>query len=269
MSLVSSIPKIWNTTRGYATRIAKVAPEAILGTGSEVAGAAMRSTKGSLLTKAKAGFKAVEKTAAKGSFLSRLGKNLNPINLFKSLKSSTAAGARIAAKAGKSKIWGGIKGLTKGLGKKMPFIGAALMVACEIPNIWSATKEQGIGAGIKETVKATGRLAGGAAGAAIGSAICPGIGTLVGWVAGEWLTSKVVGKTYTEKKYEAEEQMLAEYEAQQAAQAQQPTFTGAPDPYNYNPNNYNPYNFNPYGYNGFGTNPYSNDIMMQQMNFLA
>ena len=77
----------------------------------------------------------------------------------------------------------------KVLAKKMPLIGNLMLIAFELPNIIKATKEQGIGQGIAEVAKAGSRLGGAALGAAIGSAFGP-IGSLVGWVAGEWLTGK-------------------------------------------------------------------------------
>ncbi len=264
MGLVSFAPRLVK----YGKRVLNVYPEFVLGTGSDVVGAAMRSQKGSVLNKAKAGFKALEddiaaKQLSKGGFFRRLGANLNPKNLWKSLNESRKAGVAAAKSAHKSAFWGGTKGFFKGIGKKMPFIGAVLTLAFELPNIWTATKEQGIGTGLKETAKTASRLTGGAIGGAIGAAVGGPIGAMVGWVAGEWLTGKVVGKTYSEKKMEAEEaavQAQAEYETPQTYQ--QPPFQG--NPYAYNPNPYSGMT-NPL-YNDYA-NPYANDIMMQQMGF--
>ncbi len=197
MGLLSIVPKLF----GYAKRAVKAAPEFILGTGSETVGAAMRAKKGSIFTKAKAGALALEKDIAKkslqGGFFKRTVKNL--ITTPKSLIHGTKVGARAAKIAGKSSFLGGLKGLGKGIAKKMPFIGALLTIGFELPNIFKAGNKEGTGEALKETGKAVGRLAGGAAGAAIGSAICPGIGTLIGWVAGEWLTGKLIGPSYQEK----------------------------------------------------------------------
>lgn len=207
----------------YGKKVCNLAPELILGTGSETMGKAMRSAKGSIFIKADAGVKALEKhvavrKAAQGGFFKRLGKDLisTPKDLFKSTKFA----ANAAKVAGKSSIWGGIKGFFKGVAKKMPFIGAVLTIACEIPNIVTTAKDQGAGAALLEAGKSAARLGGGALGAAIGSAICPGIGSIVGWIVGEWLTSKVVGKSYTEQKEEAQEQMAEaqSLEEQQAAE---------------------------------------------------
>lgn len=262
MGLVSMIPK--TRVFNYAKRIANVAPEMMLGTGSDLIGEAARNTKGSLYTKAKAGFLALEQDViakqAQGGFFKRLFNNLKSTP--KDIGKAAKEGFNAAKLAGKNSIWGGTKGFFKGISKKMPFIGAILTVAFELPNIWTATKEQGVGQGIKEVGKAGCRLAGGAVGAAIGSAICPGIGSLIGWIAGDWLTSKVVGKSYTEQKMDAEIQ-AQELAQQQTQQSQQTTFTGNP----YETGMTNPmYGYN-YGYNDMANNPYADDIMMQQLNF--
>ena len=200
-------------------RVIKVLPDLVLGNGAETAGQAIRTTiknKGSIFEAAKEGVKATEKlsvaaSGAKIGFFTRVTSNIGRISTL------TKAGIRAGgAKAGFfGKILGGTKGFFKGLGKNMPLIGALMTIAFEIPNVIKASKEQGIGQGVKEVAKAGARLAGGGIGAAIGSAICPGFGTCIGWMVGEWLTGKVVGKTYSEKVAEAE------YEAQMAAEQQQ------------------------------------------------
>ena len=147
------------------------------------------------------------------------------------------------------------------------------MVASEIPNIWKATKEEGIGQGAVEVAKAGGRLAGGALGSAVGTAICPGIGSLVGWIAGEWLASKVVGKSYTEKQEElAQKQQEALALAQQMGMVPQGTNpqNGAQNPYDNGfpaTNPFVPYQ-NPYDMMNGGyyyNTPYSDDIMMNNL----
>jgi hypothetical protein len=278
-------------------RVAKVLPDLVLGNGAETAGEAIRTTiknKGSIFTAAKDGIKAVE-TAGKGlSFWARMTKN---IGMIKSIPIEAVKNAGVAGKGIFGKAWAGIKGFGKGIGKNMPLIGALMMIGFEIPNIVKASKEQGIGQGVKEIAKAGSRLCGGGIGAAIGSAICPGIGTMIGWIAGEWLTGKVVGKSYSEKVAEAEyeAQMAAEqaqqqgyvpqeqvvypeqvaYQpAQQPVQTTQPSFQGNP----YQQTAYsqgavtNPFEqilnnnavSNPYGGNTFG---YSGDIFAQNIDF--
>lgn len=253
-------------------RIAKVLPEAVFGNGAEVAGKAIREAnntlnttgkqvKASLYTKAKAGFLALEKDITnkqklEGNFLKRITSNIGEITRL------PKAEYQAAKLAGKSGIWAGTKGFFKGISKNMPFIGAVTTLLFELPNIFTATKEQGIGQGVKETLKAGSRLVGGATGAVIGSAICPGIGTMIGWVVGDMLTGMVVGKSYTEKKAE----QLAELEEAMVQTQNKPQQTGAPS-FNGQEFNETPYYQNPmYAYNN-GLDNYSDDIMMQGMNF--
>lgn len=192
----------------YGSKALKLAPEAIFGTGTEVAGKAMRKTSGSIFAKAEAGVRALEKDVAKkstqGGFFSRLWKNVKSFapDVFHKYPK---VGIRAAKIAGKSTTLGALKGVVKGVAKKLPFIGAIATVAFEIPNIIETAKDKGIMAATGEVLKSSARLGGGAAGAAIGSAICPGIGSVVGWVVGEWLTGMVVGKSYSEQKAEAQE----------------------------------------------------------------
>ena len=217
-------------------RVVKVLPDLVLGNGAEVAGKAIKTTiknKGSIFQAAKEGIKATEKlsvaaSGAKIGFFTRITSNIG------SIAKLTKAGAKLGAKKGIfASIVGGTKGFFKGLGKNMPLIGALMTIAFEIPNVVKASKEQGIGQGIKEVAKAGARLAGGGIGAAFGSAICPGIGTCIGWMVGEWLTSKVVGKTYSEKVAQAEYE--AQLAAEQAAATQQQVQVQPQVPFQGNP----------------------------------
>lgn len=189
----------------YGRRALNVAPEFLLGDSSEVIGNAMRKQKGSIFEKAKAGAKALEadvlaKQKLQGGFAKRVIKNLDP----RIYGGFAKEGAKAAKLAGKNKFIGGLKGLGKGIAKKMPFIGAALTIAFEAPNLYTAFKEGGFKAGMKEVGGATIELGCMAAGAAIGSAICPGIGTIIGGILGAIGGSLLRGKTYSEKKAEAE-----------------------------------------------------------------
>lgn len=190
-------------------RAIKAAPDFIFGTGSDVGAKAMKATKGSIFTKMKAGAKAIvkdsEAAAAKGgNFFKRVYKGL------KTTPSAVAKGAKVGSRAakiaGKSSFLGGLKGSLKAIGKRMPLIGSALCVAFEIPNIWSAAKDEGIGTALKETGKAVARLAGGAAGATLGTFLGGPLGSIAGFAAGEWLVGKLTGDTYSDKK-----EFLAEY----------------------------------------------------------
>ena len=98
------------------------------------------------------------------------------------------------------------KAVFKQLGKRMPLLGVLLTIGFEVPNIVSAFKDKGLVGGLVETGKSTARLAGATAGFAIGQALIPIpiVGGLIGAIAGDWLVSKVVGKSHSEKKAEAE-----------------------------------------------------------------
>ena len=97
-----------------------------------------------------------------------------------------------------------------------PLLGYGLLVGFELPNIIKATWEDGAITGAVEAGKSTARLAGGSLGAAIGTAVFPGLGTLigsiVGWTAGEMITSKIVGKSYTEKKLAQEQELMQKFQ---------------------------------------------------------
>ncbi len=259
MGLVTMIPKLFN----YGKRAVKAYPYMVFGNSSHTFVNAVKNAP--VKDALKIGGRAVEAEiaatkAAQGGFFKAALKSVK--NIPRTLAVYTKRGSRLAKAAGKSGIWGGIKGFFKGVGKKMPLIGNILLVASYVPNIITATKEQGIGAGVKETLKSAAGLGGAAIGAAVGGLLGP-VGSLVGFVAGEWLTSKIVGKSYTEKKAEQEQKAqeelaaLQQYQQQQAQMGAQIPFQGS-----------NPYMSNPYAYDPYGAaNPYANDIMMQQMPF--
>lgn len=214
---VSSATKAVSSNAGSifskAKRVVKAAPDFIFGTGSDVGARAMKATKGGFFTKLKGGLKAVvkdsEKASAKGgNFFKRLYNGIKSIP--SAINNGRKVGVRAAKIKGTSKFMGGLKGIFKGVAKKMPLIGSALCVAFEIPNIWSAAKEEGIGTALKETGKAVARLAGGAAGAMVGT-FCGGpIGGIAGFAAGEWLVGKLTGDSYSDKKEYLAEQGIDE-----------------------------------------------------------
>jgi gas vesicle protein len=214
MSLASLLVKGASKALGYGKRIAKVAPDFLLGETSDVVGGAMRHTKGSLFTKGKAGFHALEKHVARqsknGSFFTRVVRNLKTTP--SALKNGYKTAAATAKAAGKSGVIAGAKGAGKALLKKMPLIGAVLTIGLEVPNIVKAFKDGGFKAGMKEIGGAGVELGCMAGGAAIGSAICPGIGTAIGAVVGGIVGMFARGKTHSEKK--AEEEALAQQQAQ-------------------------------------------------------
>lgn len=128
--------------------------------------------------------------------------------------------------------WGKTKGVFKVLGKRMPVIGGALMVAFELPNILSAFKDKGLVGGVLEIGKSAVRLTGFMGGMAIGTAFGGIIGGLAGGFVGDWLVSRIVGKSHSEEKAEAEEMAMAQQAQLQAMMQQNPqyaqAFTGNP-----------------------------------------
>ncbi len=124
---------------------------------------------------------------------------------------------------GTGSVFSKAKGIGKALSKRMPLIGVGLTLAFELPNIFSAFKDKGFVGGIAEAGKSTARLGGFMTGMALGQALIPipVLGGIIGGMAGDWLVSKVVGKSHSEQKAEAEE--IAQ--AQQGQQMQQQTAT--------------------------------------------
>ena len=142
--------------------------------------------------------------------------------------------------------WQSAKGLSLGkklktvwqpILKRVPILGNALMLAFSIPTIWQATKDEGLLGGALEAGKEVSKLTAGALGAAIGTAICPIplVGSIGGWIAGGWLMSKVVGKSYLEKKQAAEEQKQELSQTTGTNQTTTPQFDMTTDMYENNP----------------------------------
>ena len=269
MVSISGITGVLKGAYKYGKQILKATPELTFGTSAEKVGQAMRNTyktSQSLTQTAQVGWKEIEKVSSKGNFLSKTWKNLK--NFIPDIKSKVLAGVRLAEKNGGNKILGALKGLGKGIGKKLPFIFAAITLVTEIPNIVKATKEKGIFQGIKETIKPIVRLAGAGIGAAIGTAIMPVGGSLVGWIAGEWLAGKLVGKSYTEEQAEKEaqrEEIIAEMQQEGLMPQQACPQTSAYPQMGTFPQQ-NPFGTNPL-YNMPSSNQYADDIFMKQMNF--
>ena len=90
----------------------------------------------------------------------------------------------------------------------MPLIGALLTVAVELPNIFKATKNEGLLTGAGETAKAAARLGLSTVCGAITQALIPVpfLGGMIGFVAGDMLGRFIFGKSYTEKQMAKNEQ---------------------------------------------------------------
>ncbi len=198
-------------------RAIKISPNYILGNGHEVFGkqfastmkASARATDLNWFQRFGLSFKKAGKAAERAS----QGKGCKEIwqdvrTIPNGIKTATVDGYK-AGTSTLGKLGGGVKGFFKGIGTKLPVIGSMLMLAFELPNIVKATANEGIVSGAAETVKAGAKLAGGLTGAAIGQAIIPIplVGGLVGWLAGEWLASKVVGKSYSERQAQQDEKV--------------------------------------------------------------
>ena len=117
------------------------------------------------------------------------------------------------------------KGIGGAIGKRLPLIFAAF----ELPNIFSAFKDNGIVGGCTEILKSGTKLAGGMAGFLVGQALIPIplVGGLIGAFGAGWLIDKIVGKSHTEKKEEAEalaqqQQEATNFLAQQPQQSLTP-----------------------------------------------
>lgn len=227
MTLISAVNlgRLWN----YAKRGVKMAPDFALGTGGEAftnsLRTAVRGTKDAATgkyvggtgykdfwTKLKDAFKASEAhnnnlIQQEGGFFKAMKKNL--LDIPSSIRNGWTAGGAAAKAAGKSGLWGSIKGVAKSFGSKMPLIGSLIFLAFETPNIVKATMNGGIVDGAAEFVKAGARAVGSMAGFCIGQALCPIpiVGGIIGGLVGEWLTSKIVGKSYSEKQAEQEEKL--------------------------------------------------------------
>jgi hypothetical protein len=289
MGIVSGIGKVFTQyvpkAVKYSVRAAKVSPYIIFdNAGEKAVKIASKVTKGADETWTQAIWKAIKKggkaaesraaaakRAAHGNMLKQGLLNIKSIPSV--IKKSTVSAFQNSTRTGLGKVFDGTKGFFKGIGKKLPLIGNLLLVGFEIPNIVKATKEKGIGQGVIETGKTGVRLTVATLGAAIGGAAIPVVGGLVGFIAGEWLASKVIGKTYSEKKAESEEetQKLAELQQSQSTQTQaQQTVTnnsnismqgGMTYPQqNGVTNPFSSFNLNSY-------DPYANDIMAQGINF--
>jgi len=282
MVSISGLMNVGKQVYKYGKIVVKAAPELTFGTSAEKVGSALSkaaSSGASLKETAKAGLDAAQKYS-KGNFFAKMWKNLT--HLIPDIGKKMSQGAKVYERLGKNKFLGRLNGLAKGIGKKLPFIFAALYLVGEVPNIIKATKEKGIWQGIKETAKPVAKLTGAGVGAAIGSAICPGIGSMIGWFAGEWLAGRIIGKSYSEEqadKEQIQQETIAQLQeqgvipAQASPQQPQNPYTPADTTNPVQPQNpYQPYPgmTNPFGpmSNPFGTQTsYQNDIMTQNLPF--
>ena len=240
--------------KGYGKRAAKLYPSFVSGTANDIMAATMknriknRAANESWIKAVKNGFKdgvlAAEKFNNKniarngGSVWKNIKYNLSTIP--DKIAQGWRVGGQNAVRHGKNKLWGNFKGIFKGIGTRMPLIGTLLLAATSLPDIFKATANEGIVSGSAEVVKVAARVGGGTLAAAVGTALLGPIGGLVGYAVGDWITSKIVGKSYSERKYDQEQKIAEEVEkratekaAEVAATAgyQQVPFTGGYNPF--------------------------------------
>lgn len=233
--------RAWN----YIKRGAQMAPDFVLGTGNEaftktltdsfygkIAKETGKRSGGlhfkNFWTQLKNAAKEAEKnnlkqiTKQKGNFKYLKNMLYQTKTIPTRMKAGWRLGAYKAGIAGKTKWLGGLKGSIGALGKRLPLLAGLFAIAVELPNIWSATKDEGIFGGLAETAKTATRVTSGMVGGAIGAALLspipvvgPILGSIVGYMAGDALASLVTGKSHTEKKIAAQNQ--AKQEQQQSS----------------------------------------------------
>ena len=156
----------------------------------------------------------------------------------------------------------------------------------ETGNIYRAFTDEkgGLFTGALEVGKTTARILGGTIGGILGSAFIPipFLGPILGYMGGEWLTGRVVGKTFTETSSETSSEREAgggsrTFEQAQAAAAAAmagaaPTadeaaanYAQAHPQYTQIPSANNTYSYNPFSNNLSGYNNYADDFMAQSI----
>ena len=204
--------------------------KSIFGKGNEFA---LKNSK----TKISAGWDALKKDALK-TMNSKKGVWASLASFGKSLISKPKAGIRAvkiaAAKAGKTAgFWAKTGGALKGLGKamsKLPIVGTIIAVGCEVPDIYDAFKRGGAWEGTKQIFKSSAKIVGFAAGTALGTVIGGPIGGIIGGLIGDMLVIKLIGGSYSENHPEETEEteqteQTQESEQQEAVEPQEATST--------------------------------------------
>lgn len=217
----TSLSNAWR----YVRRAAKIAPDFIVGTGNEkfsktladsfrgVKGADGKRTGGLYFKKFWTQFKEAIKASEKhnksvrnlhGGFWKDMWYQLKTTP--KLIGKGWNVGSKAATAASKNAFLGGLKGSLGAIGKRLPLLGGVMLLAAEIKNINGGMKEGGIVGGAKEAGKSVARVGAGMLGLAIGTALIPVpvVGSIVGYMAGDFLAKLVVGKNYSERKAEAE-----------------------------------------------------------------
>ena len=207
------------TTLDSAVSYMKMYPEFVFGTGYEKFSQELRTNwknaKESGLTwnNAKDAFRdAFEATKAdndaliqqNGGFFKSMKKSL--MSIFPDIKTGWKEAGEAAEAASKTKFWAQLKSVGKVLGERMPLIAALGTLIVEAPNIFKATKDEGLLTGVGETAKTAGRLGLSTVCGAITQALIPVpfLGGMIGFIAGDMLGRFIFGKSYTEKQAQKE-----------------------------------------------------------------
>lgn len=250
MGLGTVIGKIF--TKGFAKKAGRLYLDVVFGTGCETF---EKSIKGSIFKNVPKGklykgadfngfwgkmgnaVEAMSKeeaavAAKNGGFLKNMWYQLRttPRYLWKSFKS----GSRFAKAAGKSGFMGGLKCFGKAFMKRMPLIGGVMMLAGHVPNIVSAFKNDGFGAGMKEIGKSIGKLGLDMAGFVVGQALIPipFVGGIIGSIVLGGLGNLIFGKGHKEKMAERKAQGQQTTQNVPNGQYQTPSYTTNPQQQN-------------------------------------
>lgn len=147
----------------------------------------------STLAKLKGGLKGLAKTAG------------TAIKTAWTTGSTAAATGKYLSKLGKfGKFLGGLGGVLKPL-CKMPVLASIITLGLEMPDICRAFSDGGFVEGIKQLGKSGAKITIATAVGALGTVVGGPVGGIVGYVAGEALSSWIFGKSYNELHPKAEE----------------------------------------------------------------
>lgn len=158
------------------------------------------------------------RTGGAGIFNKEIGKNISKswesalaakgnVSFWESTKATfRSIGPDFKAAAKTPGAWAKTKSIFGTITKRMPLIGNILTLGFEIPNIYRAFRDGGIGTGIGETFKAAAKLGVFSIGMTIGTMFGgPLLGLVAGFGAGI-LADKIFGKSFTQKQEEAKAQ---------------------------------------------------------------
>ncbi len=144
----------------------------------------------SCLTKLKGGLKGL------ASSTSGAIKSAYRTGVFSQMRKVLTNGGKVTTA---TKVWGGMKGVLKPL-CKMPVLASIVTLAFEAPDIYRAftDKDGGFVEGMKQLGKSGAKIAIGTAVGALGTVVAGPVGGIIGYGAGEYLSSLIFGNSYSE-----------------------------------------------------------------------